>query len=87
MIVRWDVLETFWPYWDLVGVDWNAGLDTAHRDPLDDHSVVSIDGRPATEQLVASEALVSAAHPRVDIRSLCSAITISRVILIIVFRI
>ncbi|HTJ42111.1 MAG TPA: hypothetical protein VL463_08435, partial [Kofleriaceae bacterium] len=38
VIVVWNVLEHFWPYWDVVHVDWNAELDTALADALDDHS-------------------------------------------------
>lgn len=39
VIVVWNVLEHFWPYWDVVSVDWNATLDAALGDALDDRSV------------------------------------------------
>lgn len=39
VIIAWNVLEHFWPYWNLVSVDWNAELDTALRDTLDDRTV------------------------------------------------
>lgn len=118
VIVVWNVLEHFWPYWDIVSTDWTAELDAALADALDDRSVddhvltleklsaaapdahasttcpgesprasppfavdmiegqvvvtataskevargdviVSVDGRPATEQLAADAALAS----------------------------
>jgi hypothetical protein len=52
VIVFWNVFEHFWPYWDAVSVDWNAELDTALSDALDDHDV---DDRVATlERLTAA---------------------------------
>jgi C-terminal processing protease CtpA/Prc len=39
VIVVWSALEHFWPYWSDVAVDWNAELDRALADALDDHSV------------------------------------------------
>jgi peptidase S41-like protein len=39
VIVVWNVLEHFWPYWNVVSVDWNTELDSALADALDDHSV------------------------------------------------
>lgn len=39
VIVVWNVLEHFWPYWDVVPVDWTAELNTALADALDDRSV------------------------------------------------
>jgi C-terminal processing protease CtpA/Prc len=39
VIVVWNVLQHFWPYWDMVAVDWNAALDVALADALDDHGV------------------------------------------------
>jgi peptidase S41-like protein len=39
VIVAWNVLEHFWPYWDVVSVDWIAALDTAVRDALDDRTL------------------------------------------------
>jgi C-terminal processing protease CtpA/Prc len=118
VIVAWNVLEHFWPYWNIVSVDWAAELDTVLADALADRSVddhvatlkrlsaaapdahasttcrgesrrapppfavdvieeqvvvtatadkaiargdviVSVDGRPAAEQLAAAEALAS----------------------------
>jgi hypothetical protein len=53
VIVAWSVLEHFWPYWDVVAVDWIAELDTALRDALDDRS---IDDHVATLQRLAAAA-------------------------------
>jgi len=39
VIVVWNVLEHFWPYWDVVPVDWIAELDAALADALDDRSM------------------------------------------------
>jgi len=39
VIVVWNVLEHFWPYWSVVSVGWNAELDVALADALADHSV------------------------------------------------
>lgn len=39
VVVAWNVLNHFWPYWDVVPVDWNAALDAALADALDDQSV------------------------------------------------
>jgi hypothetical protein len=39
IVVAWNVLEHFWPYWNVVSVDWNAELDAALIDALDDRSV------------------------------------------------
>lgn len=39
VVVAWNVLEHFWPYWDVVSVDWVAELDTALRDALDDRTL------------------------------------------------
>lgn len=39
VIVVWNVLEHFWPYWDVVSVDWQAELDIALSDALDDRSM------------------------------------------------
>jgi hypothetical protein len=39
VIVAWNVLEHFWPYWNDVSVDWIAELDAALTDALDDRSV------------------------------------------------
>lgn len=38
VVVLWNVLEHFWPYWDTVSVDWNAALDHALADALRDRS-------------------------------------------------
>jgi hypothetical protein len=39
VIVQWNVLQHFWPYWDLVPVDWTAELDRALADSLNDHDM------------------------------------------------
>jgi C-terminal processing protease CtpA/Prc len=39
VIVLWNVLEHFWPYWNDVSVDWHAQLDAALNDALDDRDV------------------------------------------------
>ena len=39
VIVVWNVLEHFWPYWNVVSVDWNSELDVALGDALDDHNL------------------------------------------------
>jgi hypothetical protein len=38
VIVVWNVLEHFWPYWSVVSVDWTAELDAALKDALDDRN-------------------------------------------------
>lgn len=44
VIIVWNVLQHFWPYWNLVPIDWNAELPVALADALanrdiDDHVV------------------------------------------------
>ena len=39
VIVVWNVLEHFWPYWNIVPVDWLAELDVALADVLENHNV------------------------------------------------
>jgi hypothetical protein len=39
VIVVWNVLEHFWPYWNDISVDWFAELDAAISDALNDRSV------------------------------------------------
>jgi len=39
VIVVWNVLQHFWPYWDVLSTDWSAKLDAAIADALDDRSV------------------------------------------------
>ncbi|HEX4419060.1 MAG TPA: S41 family peptidase [Kofleriaceae bacterium] len=39
IIVVWNALQHFWPYWDVVHVDWSAALDLALRAALGDRSV------------------------------------------------
>jgi C-terminal processing protease CtpA/Prc len=53
VIVAWNVLEHFWPYWDVVQVDWNAELDTALAEALADHT---IDDHVATLSRLAAAA-------------------------------
>lgn len=53
VVVAWNVLEHFWPYWDVVSVDWVAELDTALRDALDDRT---IDDHIATLQRLSAAA-------------------------------
>ena len=38
VIVAWNVLDHFWPYWDVVQINWTDELDTALADALDDCS-------------------------------------------------
>jgi C-terminal processing protease CtpA/Prc len=40
VIVTWSVLDQFYPYFDVIDVDWPARLDAALRDALDDVSPV-----------------------------------------------
>lgn len=53
IVVAWNVLEHFWPYWDVVNVDWLAELDVALRDALDD---LSLDDHIATLQRLSAAA-------------------------------
>jgi Peptidase family S41 len=39
VIVFWNVLEHFWPYWNTVPGSWSKALDVALADSADDHSV------------------------------------------------
>jgi C-terminal processing protease CtpA/Prc len=39
VIVVWNVLQHFWPYWDMAAVDWDAELDAALIDALDDRTI------------------------------------------------
>jgi C-terminal processing protease CtpA/Prc len=39
VIVVWNVLDHFWPYWDQMSVDWSTELDRAIRATLADHTV------------------------------------------------
>jgi hypothetical protein len=64
VIVVWNVLEHFWPYWDVVHVDWNAELDTALADALDDHG---------WEDHVATLERLSAAAPDGHASVMCAA--------------
>jgi hypothetical protein len=61
VVVLWNVLEHFWPYWDTVSVDWNAALDHSLADALRDRSanehlatlrrlsVIAADGHATTD--------------------------------------
>jgi len=67
VIVAWNVLEHFWPYWDLVpAADWTAELDTALRDALDDRTV---------ENHLTTLQRLSAAAPDGHARMGCPALT------------
>ncbi len=39
VVVVWNALEHFWPYWNLVTADWNEQLDRALKASLDDHGI------------------------------------------------
>lgn len=39
VIVVWNALQHFWPYWDVVDTNWNAALDVALRAALTDRDV------------------------------------------------
>jgi hypothetical protein len=64
VIVVWNVLQHFWPYWDVVKLDWNAELDTALADALDDQA--------SSEHLITLQRL-TAATPDAHIRTTCSS--------------
>jgi hypothetical protein len=53
VIVVWNVLQHFWPYWDVVRVDWNAELDIALARALDD---VTVDDHIRTLQRLSAAA-------------------------------
>lgn len=63
VIVVWNVLQHFWPYWDIAHVDWNAELDAALADALDDSSV---------DDHVATLERLSAAAPDGHAESICA---------------
>lgn len=63
IVVAWNVLQHFWPYWNLVSVDWNAELDAALRDALDDRSV---------EDHAVTIRHLSAAAPDAHMRTTCA---------------
>lgn len=54
VIVVWNVLEHFWPYWNLVSIDWPAELDRALGATLGEHTM---------EQHVATLRRLGAAAP------------------------
>lgn len=62
VIVVWNVLEHFWPYWDVARTDWNAALDVALADALDDRSL---------DDHVATLERLSAAAPDGHAESIC----------------
>jgi C-terminal processing protease CtpA/Prc len=39
VVIVWNVLQHFWPYFDIVAVDWAAELDVALADALDDTTI------------------------------------------------
>jgi C-terminal processing protease CtpA/Prc len=53
VIVAWNALQHFWPYWDTVSVDWQAELDVALLEALHDRSV---DDHIATLQRLSAAA-------------------------------
>lgn len=53
VIVAWNVLEHFWPYWQTVSIDWMAALDAALYNALDDRT---IDDHVATLQRLSAAA-------------------------------
>lgn len=63
VIVVWNVIQHFWPYWDVVTVDWNAELDAAMADAMDD--------RTLREHVVTLQRL-TAAVPDAHMRTTCS---------------
>jgi hypothetical protein len=65
VIVAWNVLEHFWPYWDVVAVDWNAELDTALSEAVNDRTV---------SQHVATLQRMTAAAPDAHMRTTCSTV-------------
>lgn len=63
VIVAWNVFQHFWPYWDVVAVDWNAVLDTALADAVNDRTV---------NEHVATLQRMSATAPDAHMRTTCS---------------
>jgi C-terminal processing protease CtpA/Prc len=53
VVVAWNVLQHFWPYWNVVTIDWNAELDTALAEALADRTM---DDHKATLQRLAAAA-------------------------------
>lgn len=39
VIIAWNALQHFWPYWDTAQIDWNAKLDAELLNALSDHNV------------------------------------------------
>jgi hypothetical protein len=66
VIVVWNVLQHFWPYWDYVRLDWDHDLDLALADALDD--------RGPDDHLVTLQRL-SAALPDGHVRVSCPGTT------------
>jgi C-terminal processing protease CtpA/Prc len=62
VIVVWNVLEHFWPYWDVVRTDWNAALDAALADALNDQNL---------DDHVATLERLSAAAPDGHAETIC----------------
>lgn len=62
LIVAWSVFDQFYPYFDVVSVDWQAVLDRTLRDGLDDAS--GADHRVTLRRLVAA---LEDGHGRVDV--------------------
>jgi hypothetical protein len=62
VIVAWNVLQHFWPYWEVISVDWIGELDAALRDALDDRTL---------DEHVATLLRMSAAAPDGHARVTC----------------
>jgi hypothetical protein len=62
VIVVWNALTHFWPYWDVVTVDWHAQLDIALDDAFDDRS---------TDEHVMTMQRLSAAAPDAHASTVC----------------
>lgn len=66
VIVVWNVLEHFWPYWDVVATDWNAALDRALGEALANRTI---------DDHVATLSRLSAAAPDGHAETMCNGAT------------
>jgi hypothetical protein len=62
VIIVWNALQHFWPYWDVVPTDWYAALDVALADAADDGTI--------SEHVATLERLTAGA-PDAHIRMTC----------------